>query len=258
MHAIAAIASIAADVRGARDGCIQFTPAGELSDGGLIPTATALTLVSAGPGTGTAPPRAPGPPPGLRVQSAGPMVAQPDASPPAPALLARVAAGDRAAINDVIATYGSLVWSLARRFDPANADDAVQEIFLDLWKSAARFDPAVASEVTFVAMIARRRLIDRRRSLSRRPVAESVDQWPAVADGASSPDVRAEAAEAARALDQLRPEQRQVLVLSTCHGLSHGEIASQTGMPLGTVKAHVRRGLLAIRAALLGGHGEVR
>jgi len=47
-----------------------------------------------------------------------------------------------------------------------------------------------------------------------------------------------------------------VLVLSTCHGLSHGEIAQQTGMPLGTVKAHARRGLMSIRAALLGVQGE--
>lgn len=222
-----------------------------------IPATASLDVIRA-----VAPSAAPrfgfGPAAPLRVQSAGPMVAQPDADPPAPALLARVAAGDRAAVKDVIERYGSLVWSLARRFDPADADDAVQEIFLDLWKSAARFDPAVAAEVTFVAMIARRRLIDRRRSRSRHPAAESVDQWPAVADGGSGPEVAAEAAQASRALAQLRPEQRQVLVLSTCEGLSHGEIASQTGMPLGTVKAHLRRGLLAIRAALLGHHGEAR
>ena len=57
---------------------------------------------------------------------------------------------------------------------------------------------------------------------------------------------------AAKALDTLRPEQREVLLLSTCHGLSHDEIARETGMPLGTVKAHVRRGLLRIREALVG------
>jgi len=181
------------------------------------------------------------------------MVAQPQSTPPAPALLARVAAGDATAVREVIATYGNLVWSLARRFDAANAEDAVQEIFVDLWKSAARFDPAVAAEVTFVAMIARRRLIDRKRSQRRRPTAEQVEELPAVADGTSGADVTADAARAARALDQLRPEQRQVLVLSTCHGLSHGEIASQTGMPLGTLKAHARRGLLSMRGLLGGG-----
>ena len=55
---------------------------------------------------------------------------------------------------------------------------------------------------------------------------------------------------------QLRPEQRQVLLMSTAGGMSHNEIAAQTGMPLGTVKAHARRGLMSIRAALLGVQSE--
>lgn len=171
---------------------------------------------------------------------------------PAPTLLARVAAGDSAAVREVVAQYGGLVWSIARRFEPGDAEDAVQEIFLDLWKSAARFDPAIASEAAFIAMIARRRLIDRRRSSRRRPVTEQISEAPAIHAREGGPDLCAEASQAARALEQLRPEQREVLVLSACHGMSHGEIAAQTGMPLGTVKAHARRGLLSIRAALLG------
>lgn len=172
-------------------------------------------------------------------------------TPPPPPLLGRVAAGDAVAIRECLARYGNLVWSIARRFEPADAEDAVQEIFLDLWKSAGRFDPAVASETAFVAVIARRRLIDRRRARMRRPAA--VDHVPeSIADPGTAPDTCAEATQAARALDQLRPEQRQVLVLSTVGGLSHGEIAERTGMPLGTVKAHARRGLLSIRAALGG------
>ncbi|HUS32685.1 MAG TPA: sigma-70 family RNA polymerase sigma factor [Kofleriaceae bacterium] len=170
-------------------------------------------------------------------------------------LLARVAAGDASAVRECIAQYGGLVWSIARRFELADAEDAVQEIFLDLWKSAARFDPKIASEAAFIAMIARRRLIDRRRTRRRRPSTEQLPEVPTHADEASLPDTCAEAKQAARALDQLRPEQRQVLVLSTCHGMSHGEIAAETGMPLGTVKAHARRGLLSIRAALLGVQG---
>ena len=165
-------------------------------------------------------------------------------------LLARVAEGDEDAVRAVIARYGNLIWSLARRFDPADAEDAVQEIFLDLWRSAVRFDPAVASEVTFVAMIARRRLIDRRRTRARRPEASELEPGLAIADSASAPDVDVDAARAARALDQLRPEQRQVLVLAIGHGLSHGEIAQRTGLPLGTVKSHARRGLLSMRALL--------
>jgi RNA polymerase sigma-70 factor (ECF subfamily) len=173
---------------------------------------------------------------------------------PAPAtLLWRVAAGDPAAIRECLARFGGLVWSIARRFDPAEAEDAVQEIFLDLWRSAGRYDPAAASETAFVAMIARRRLIDRRWSRARRPATEGIDEVPSIPDaGAQQPDTCAEASQAARALTRLRPEQREVLVLATCHGLSHGEIAARTGMPLGTVKAHARRGLISIRAALLG------
>jgi RNA polymerase sigma-70 factor (ECF subfamily) len=179
-------------------------------------------------------------------------------SSPAPSLLTRVAAGDSVAVREVLATYGGLVWSLARRFDAGDAEDAVQEIFLDLWKSAARFDPAIASEAAFIAMIARRRLIDRRRTSRRRPTTENISEVPSVPDGRSGPDICAEANQAARALAQLRPEQRQVLVLQS-QGLSHGEISAQTGMPLGTVKAHARRGLLSIRAALLGvDQGEVQ
>jgi len=166
-------------------------------------------------------------------------------------VLARVAAGDALAVRECLARYGALVWSIARRFEPGDAEDAVQEIFLDLWKSAARFDPQIASEATFVAMIARRRLIDRRRAHRRRPATEQLAETP-IPDTALRPDASLEAAKAARALGQLRPEQRQVLVLSTCHGMSHGEIAAHTGMPLGTVKAHARRGLSSIRAALLG------
>src|ERR1043165_482447 len=101
---------------------------------------------------------------------------------PAPelALLARVAGGDPRAVRDCIARYGGLVWSIARRFEGADAEDAVQEIFLDLWKSAARFDPQIASEPAFVAMIARRRLIDRRRTRRRRPTTETIASEPPI------------------------------------------------------------------------------
>jgi len=169
-------------------------------------------------------------------------------------LLPRVAAGEGAAVRECIARYGGLIWSLARRASRAqeDAEDAVQEIFLDLWKSAARFDPALGSETTFIATIARRRLVDRRRQRQRRPETEPLGEAASVAStgGSVPPEMGAEAALAARALDQLRPEQRQVLILTACHGLSHEEVAGATGMPLGTVKAHARRGLLRVREAL--------
>lgn len=171
-----------------------------------------------------------------------------------PHLFQRVAAGDKTAVRECIGRFGGLVWALARRMSPgaAEAEDAVQEIFMDLWRSAARFDPAVASEPAFVTMIARRRLIDRRRKSQRAPATEPFGESPTPAEPAAAARVEssAEASLAANALAQLRPEQRMVLVLSTCHGLSHEEIATAVNMPLGTVKAHARRGLLRVRELL--------
>ena len=175
---------------------------------------------------------------------------------PALPLLARAAGGDAGAVRECLVRYGGLVWSMARRFAPADAEDAVQEIFVDLWKSAGRFDPEVASEPVFVAMIARRRLIDRRRHTNRQPGTEAIGDLWTIADPSAGPDRCAEASMAARALGQLRSEQREVLLLSVCVGLSHEEIAAQIGMPLGTVKTHARRGLLRIRAVLLGVEAE--
>ena len=87
------------------------------------------------------------------------------------AILQRIADGDKTAVQECLDTYSGLVWSLARRLIGFSdeAEDAVQEIFIDVWKNAARFDEAQASETTFIAMIARRRLIDRIRRIQRQP-----------------------------------------------------------------------------------------
>lgn len=167
-------------------------------------------------------------------------------------LLLRVAAGDPAATRECIAQFGGLVWSIAKRFDPGETEDAVQEIFLDLWRSAGRYDPQVASEAAFVAMIARRRLVDRVRRKTSRPAAASLED-PGVVPARVEPDdtmLRDEAAKARAAMQQLRPEQREVLELALGHGRSHQEIAATVGIPLGTVKSHARRGLLRLRKML--------
>jgi RNA polymerase sigma-70 factor (ECF subfamily) len=173
-----------------------------------------------------------------------------------PSLLPRVASGDPTAVQECIARWGGLVWSLARRgsTSSAEAEDAVQEIFLDLWRSAARFDPRMSSETTFVAMIARRRLIDQKRKSRRMPATEPLADAPTPVEPAAARRVEdsVEASLAAEALAKLRPEQRLVLVLSACHGMTHEEIAETVRMPLGTVKAHARRGLMKVRALLDG------
>ena len=92
-------------------------------------------------------------------------------------ILKRIASGNTPAVQECLDTYGGLVWSLALRMLPnANeAEDAVQEIFIDIWKNAERFDEAQASETTFIAMIARRRLIDRLRKVNRQPNIDSLE-----------------------------------------------------------------------------------
>lgn len=170
-----------------------------------------------------------------------------------PSILERVAQGDPSAPSQCIERFSGLVWSLARRLcaSASDAEDAVQEIFIDIWKSASRFDPAIASETTFVAMIARRRLIDRGRRRMRRPeVPQIADSVADRAERIDATDANEQQGLAQRAFAQLRPEQQQVLTLAIHHGCSHEQIATATGMPLGTVKTHARRGLIKIRQIL--------
>jgi RNA polymerase sigma-70 factor (ECF subfamily) len=169
-------------------------------------------------------------------------------------VLKRIAAGDSAAVDECLRQYGGLVWSLARRFSPdhAESEDAVQEVFVDIWRSADRFDESVGSEATFITMIARRRLIDRHRKRSRQvDTAALVEEaLPAESEGQDRLEIAEDAAQARRALNQLRSEERRVLELSIYQGLSQSKIAEATQLPLGTVKTHARRGLIRLREML--------
>ena len=177
-------------------------------------------------------------------------------------ILQRIAAGDRAAVDECLKKYGGLVWSLSRRMlrNSDDAEDAVQEIFVDVWKNAAKFDESRSSETTFIAMIARRRLIDRIRSTSRRISADALDEVMAepVDRADRTMQTSLEANDAVKALNSLRPEQQEVLRLSIVQGLSHQEIADRIGIPLGTVKTHARRGILQAREFLGLGGSESR
>ena len=179
----------------------------------------------------------------------------------ADAILKRIALGDREAVNDCLNKYGGLIWSIARKmlYNSDDAEDAVQEIFVDVWKNAERFDESQSSETTFIAMIARRRIIDRIRRSNRRIAADSIED--VVVEPENRDDKRVqlsvEAGEAAKVMRSLKPEQQRVLQLSIVEGLSHQEIADVTGMPLGTVKTHARRGILQAREMLgLKGIGQ--
>jgi len=176
------------------------------------------------------------------------------------ATLKRIAAGDRSAVEECLNAYGGLVWSIARNLlrNADDAEDAVQEVFVDVWKNAGRYDETQSSETTFIAMIARRRVIDRVRHGARRISPDSLDDLLLEPFTRADRDLQTnmEANEAAEAMRKLRPEQQQVLRLSIVQGMSHQEIADVLGMPLGTVKTHARRGLEQVREDLFGGDGK--
>lgn len=170
---------------------------------------------------------------------------------PAEPVLLAVARGDRAGVRRCIEKYAPLIWSMARRMSMSSADaeDAVQEIFLDLWRYASRFDPTVGSEKVFVSVLARRRLIERVRHMQRRLAVEQPLEEGYLSQLASSSlaENDVEIAEARRILAQLPIPHQEAISLSLVEGLSHGEIAIRLGWPLGTVKTVIRRGILRLK-----------
>ncbi len=173
---------------------------------------------------------------------------------PSVSILKSVATGDEAAVRECISRFGGLVWSLAKRFcgDQAEAEDAVQEIFTAVWQNAGRYDASVSAESTFIAVIARRRLIDRKRRQQARLQPETmVAEPPAVQKTAEQLAALGDEAALAHEILQTLPEQ-EVLVLrmSIMDGLTHSEISEKTGIALGTVKTHIRRGLQKLRDKL--------
>ena len=169
-------------------------------------------------------------------------------------ILQQVARGDEAAVRECLSRYGGLVWSLARKSckDQSEAEDAVQEIFLAVWQSAHRYDPEIAAESTFVAVIARRKLIDRHRRQGSRLEPEAMVAEPKAIQRSAEQiaSLGDEAAIATEVLNTLPKQEVEVLRLSIFEGLTHSEIAGTTGLALGTVKTSIRRGLQKLRDRL--------
>jgi len=165
-------------------------------------------------------------------------------------ILPQVAAGLPRAMNACIDQYGPLVWSIARRFlkQSAEAEDLVQEVFTEVWKKAASFDPSLASEASFIGLIARRRAIDYLRRHGRLPTFESLDaaeSLPLPTSQNSSFQGDPEAVKSS--LAKLPQDTRELFQLFFENGFTHPEIAEKTGIPLGTVKTRLRRGLVLLR-----------
>jgi|JI9StandDraft_1071089.scaffolds.fasta_scaffold04212_5 RNA polymerase sigma factor (sigma-70 family) len=169
-------------------------------------------------------------------------------------LLPQVADGDREAIQECVERYGRLIWSLANRLIPnkSEVEDAVHDVFIEIWQSAAKFDPSKGDELTFVAMLTRRRLVDRWRANLRRQVG-NVDigeveiAAPMVRDRS---EVNDEAEKAYRCFEKLTQQTQTVLKRSIHDNLSYAKIAEQLQLPLGSVKSYARRGLIQIRECM--------
>ncbi len=169
--------------------------------------------------------------------------------------LQRVASGDSGAVQQCIDRYGGLVWSLARRIcrSRADAEDAVQDVFIALWESASSFDPGRGAEITWVSTIARRRLIDRARKEARDQdllARAAAIHEPALREDRDLQEGGDEVRRAMQAISKLAADEQPLVKLSVHYGLTHEAIARHTGLPLGTVKTRIRRGLLRVREML--------
>jgi RNA polymerase sigma-70 factor (ECF subfamily) len=174
-------------------------------------------------------------------------------------LLRAVARGDEAAFARVYDRYSAILLGLMLRIlrSRPEAEDVLQEVFLQVWQQARSFDPARGRAFTWLATLARSRAIDRLRAVDSRERAaqRSAEEGRPPAEerqgGAEEDAIRAERAEAVRvALAELPEEQRQVLVLAYLDGMSQSEIAAAKNQPLGTVKTRTRTGLKRLSEAL--------
>lgn len=170
----------------------------------------------------------------------------------------QMARGDKNALARLYDLLSRPLYSLALRIlnDPAEAQDVVQDVFLQLWNKAADYQPARGSYFSWAATLTRNRALDRVRMRKRRGeiIQESAaDIAPAGDRDLDASDalwLREKAGAVRAALRDLPAEQRQAIELAFFGGYTQQQIAEQLGDPLGTVKARIRRGLLRLREAL--------
>ena len=182
-------------------------------------------------------------------------------------LLARAGLGDRAAFATLYERTSSHLLAVVLRInrDRAQAEDILQEVYVNVWRAASSFDAAQSQPLTWLTSIARNRAIDSLRRLQTQPQMRAGaassdgrdsedDVYDTVADESPGPlDLLSRAAEArslAACIDKLSPSQRQSVALAFFQGLSHAEVATQMRQPLGTVKSWVRRSLAALKSCL--------
>ena len=172
-------------------------------------------------------------------------------------LLARAADGDRQAFREFYDNISAKLFGIILRIliERGEAEDVLQEVFFTIWRKAAEFDPTRASPVTWTATIARNRAIDRLRARGNRPLAP-LDEAAAVRDESPAADVIIDAHRDAVRLDAALAalEPRHAAAIRSCYfeGSTYEALALREGIPVGTLKSWVRRGLMRMKAELSG------
>ena len=176
-----------------------------------------------------------------------------------PPLVRAVAEGSAEALGTLYDRHAGTVYGLAKRIltRQEDAEEVVQDVFAQVWRDAPRYDPSRASVAGWIMVLARTRAIDRLRARRARP-----DQQDGIEPGQAPPLVAAgqdpehaviskEASSKVRAaLDALPDSLRTLVELAYFQGLTHSEIAGQTGVPLGTVKTRLRTAVASLRLVL--------
>lgn len=176
--------------------------------------------------------------------------ARQEPDPPEDDLAARFRAGDELALRQAYDRYGRAVLHLATSTlaNRSDAEDVTQTTFVAAWLGRDTFDPGKGSLVGWLLGIARRKVIDRLRASSRETrVVETVRQLPEPARTGPDPDTVVDRLVVADELARLPDDQRRMLELAFFDDLTHQQIATVTGVPLGTVKSHIRRGMASLK-----------
>ncbi len=173
-------------------------------------------------------------------------------------LLARVARGDQGALGELYDATSPSLLGLIRGIvqDEAAAEEIMLDVYSQVWRMASSYAPEKGAPLTWLFLLGRSRAIDHLRSRARRSRERERPLEAAFAHSHPDPDPEMSVLSKGRrtmilsALGNLSPEQREVLKLAFFDGLTHGEIAEQTGMPLGTIKTRIRLGMVHMRESL--------